>query len=72
MYVVGRADGRDVLYREFRPIRPEGTGLGDNIQAALIDMISGRPLDPDYHSPWPAAAGVRSVEVAGRTPSPST
>jgi hypothetical protein len=67
VYVIGRADGRDVLYREFRPIRPEGSGLGDNIQAALIDMISGRPLDPDYHSEWPGTAGVRSVEVAQDT-----
>jgi hypothetical protein len=66
VYVVGTVSGRDLLYREYRSY-PGGGSLDDQIKAALTDMIAGRPLDPDYHTAWPAAATVQSVQTAGAT-----
>ncbi len=58
VYWLGDVDGSDKLFREFRVAPAEGSG--DPIADAVQLMTSGRPLDPDYRSPWRAASNVTS------------
>jgi hypothetical protein len=58
-------DGQGLrLYREFHsvPVVAE-----NRIGAAVTEMFAGKPLDPDYTSPWPKDAGVNEVTKAGDT-----
>ena len=62
---VGQQAGRSVLYREFRSATVRADTLNERIAAAVGLALSGPPLDPDYATPWPAGASVRSVSVDG-------
>jgi hypothetical protein len=63
VYYLGEANNRVVLYREFHH------GAGDTlpawISAAVTDMLTVRPGDPNYRTGWPASAGVRGVTLDG-------
>ncbi len=59
------AGSRLVLYREYHDAAAADSGLPARITAALHEMLSGDAYDPDYSSPWPAGATVRSVRVEG-------
>ncbi|MDQ0734930.1 GerMN domain-containing protein [Arthrobacter agilis] len=59
VYWLGDVEGSDRLFREFLP-PPEGA-TGDPIADAVQLMTAGRPLDPDYRSPWQQASSVRSA-----------
>src|SRR5262245_7532435 len=65
VYVVGSVAGRPMLYLEERPYSGNQRSPDERIKAALTDMITGRPLDPDHHSGWPATATVQSVQTSG-------
>lgn len=49
------------LYREFVRIDP----TPDPITASLRQLVSHKPLDPDYVSLWPADTKINSVLIAG-------
>ena len=59
VYWLGDVEGSDRLFREFLSA-PEGS-TGDPIADAVRLMTAGRPLDPDYRSPWQQASSVRSA-----------
>ncbi len=59
VYWLGDVEGKDRLFREFLPA-PEGS-TGDPIADAVRLMTEGKPLDPDYRSPWQQASSVRSA-----------
>jgi hypothetical protein len=65
VYYAGRTRSANLLYREYHPVADDGTLTG-RIRAAVTEAL-GRPLDPDYTSPWPAGTGVRDVSVDGST-----
>jgi hypothetical protein len=67
VYLLGRVNGAPVLYREYHPVAAGDGSLAARIRAALTDMISGAPLDPDYHCAWPATTRVNSVQVSSNT-----
>ncbi|MBT2512764.1 GerMN domain-containing protein [Arthrobacter sp. ISL-30] len=48
VYWIGRSDGKAYLYREFR----ESSGQENPVTIALRTMMSQKPLDPDYFTPW--------------------
>ncbi|WP_394937905.1 GerMN domain-containing protein [Psychromicrobium sp. YIM B11713] len=54
VYWIGRVDGKSALYREFLPADPGS----DPIQSALQLMTGGKPLDPDYSTPWSKASKI--------------
>jgi hypothetical protein len=58
VYWLGEVEGTDRLFREFL-VSPAGA-TGDPISEAVQVMTEGRPLDPDYHSPWRPASSVSS------------
>lgn len=58
VYWLGDVEGDDRLFREFRTITDGATG--DPIADAVRLMTASEPLDPDYRSPWRAAADVSS------------
>ena len=49
------------LYREFVQINP----VPDAITAALQQLVSQKPIDPDYASLWPEGTLINSVKVDG-------
>lgn len=49
------------LYREFVQINP----VPDAITAALQQLVSHKPFDPDYASLWPVGTTINSVKVDG-------
>jgi Immunoglobulin-like domain of bacterial spore germination/Sporulation and spore germination len=63
VYWVGQQAGRSVLYREYRAATVRADTLDARIAAAVRLALSGPPLDPDYATPWPVGATVRSVTV---------
>jgi hypothetical protein len=48
VYWIGRSHGEVYLYREFR----ESSGQENPVTTALRSMMSQKPLDPDYFTPW--------------------
>lgn len=48
VYWIGRSNGRVFLYREFRDV-PENE---NPVTRALRAMMSEKPLDPDFFTPW--------------------
>jgi hypothetical protein len=65
VYYLGTASNRTVLYREFRSLTPADGSLPARITAAVTEMLTARPLDPDYAGGWPAGASVRDVRLEG-------
>jgi hypothetical protein len=49
------------LYREFHQVHAKG----DKVVAALTEMFTGTPRDPDYQSMWPTSTRVLSVKRLG-------
>ena len=49
------------LYREFHRV----PATGDPVAAAVTEMFTGAPRDPDYRSLWPTSTRVLSVERLG-------
>jgi hypothetical protein len=60
VYYLGDTPQGPRLYREFHQSTADLPD--DRLVAALSDAVHGEPLDPDYHSPWPA--GIEVVEGA--------
>lgn len=58
VYWLGDVDGNDRLFREF--LTGANAAPADPIAEAVRVMLSGEPLDPDYHSPWRPASSVSS------------
>ncbi|NYE94379.1 spore germination protein GerM [Psychromicrobium silvestre] len=54
VYWLGHSNDKSALYREFLPLEAGA----DPIQAALQLMTSGKPLDPDYSTPWSKASKI--------------
>ncbi|WP_432975428.1 Gmad2 immunoglobulin-like domain-containing protein [Dactylosporangium sp. CA-233914] len=53
------------LYREFLPAAlPQDTDTA-RIRAAVEMSLTGRAVDPDYHTLWPQGVTVRAVSIAG-------
>ncbi|WP_083929717.1 GerMN domain-containing protein [Catelliglobosispora koreensis] len=52
------------LVREFHQA-PATSSTAEHVRAAVNEMLSGQPCDPDYRNLWPAGARVRAVTVAG-------
>lgn len=50
------------LVREFHQV-PAGTESAAKVRAAVTEMLTGRPLDPDYADLWPDGARVLNVTV---------
>jgi hypothetical protein len=64
-FVMQNYNNRLWLYREFHNL-PAGNGSAEaKVTAAINEMLAGRSLDPDYTSPWPSGATVRSVQFSG-------
>ena len=67
VYYLGPADLGDRLYREYHVF----PGVNPSPEQAATETVSAmlsRPADdPDYRSPWPAGATVRSVSVDAAT-----
>ncbi len=67
VYEGGQVAGRGVLYREYHAVPVGDATLATKIRNAVTDMISGRPLDPDYRNDWSPSATVRAVRTSGDT-----
>jgi len=65
VYYLGETGNRIVLYREFHAAAVGEDNLSAWIAAAVTDMLTGRPADPDYRTGWPASARVREVRIDG-------
>jgi hypothetical protein len=60
VYYLGLSDR---LYREYHVLGGPGLTPEQKV-AAAVQAILDRPADdPDYHSPWPAGAGVRRASI---------
>lgn len=58
VYWLGEVDGTDRLFREF--LVSPAASTGDPISEAVRIMTEGKPLDPDYTSPWNPASSISS------------
>jgi hypothetical protein len=66
VYWVGRADGEERLFREFRDAS-EATAAVDPIAAAAALMTGATPEDPDYRTLWSAVDRVGASTSPGGT-----
>lgn len=57
VYWLGGTGGGTYLFREYR-VLPAG---GDSVSTAVSAMMSAKPLDPDYYTPWRPASSVGSA-----------
>lgn len=53
------------LYREWHAVDVYAASAGAVAEAAVREMLSGKPHDPDYISPWAEGVEVDSVSGAG-------
>lgn len=65
IYYLGSVGNRTVLYREFHTLPLPAQTLAGRISAAVTEMLTGEPYDPDYVSAWPTSATVRAVRIDG-------
>jgi Sporulation and spore germination/Immunoglobulin-like domain of bacterial spore germination len=65
VYYIGVVRSSPVLYREFHTHSLPEESLPLRIRAAVGDMLSVAPFDPDYSSSWPAGSAVRDVTLDG-------
>jgi hypothetical protein len=65
VYYLGDVGNRIALYREFHAGSIADDALPARISAAVTEMLTGRPLDPNYRTGWPASARVREVTLDG-------
>ncbi|MCU1436313.1 MAG: hypothetical protein JWR71_3038 [Pseudarthrobacter sp.] len=61
VYWIGRNDGNAFLYREFRDV-PEQE---NPVTRALRAMMSEKPLDPDFFTPWQSPAKL-ATSISGK------
>lgn len=61
VYWVGRSDGNIFLYREFRDV-PEQE---NPVTRALRAMMSDKPLDPDFFTPWQSPSKL-ATSISGK------
>lgn len=58
-------DGQNLrLYREFHKVQAPADG---KLKAAVVEMLTAAPQDPDYTSLWPTGTSVLDITVNGTT-----
>ncbi|MEH0110826.1 GerMN domain-containing protein [Tersicoccus sp. MR15.9] len=57
VYWLGGTSDGTYLFREYRLL----PAAGDSVSTAVSAMMSARPLDPDYYTPWKPASRVGSA-----------